>query len=187
MFKKINNILDTKLFNDIKEHVCSDMFPWFYIPDSAFDNTTDTNKTKKYSFYHTTMKEKKSNSFFNENTMMIANIMKDQFHLNDYEILRLRWGMSTNNAEKIIHNPHIDFYEQHKVILYYLNESDGDTYFYDNQNNIINQNTPEENSAILFEGNIKHSSSKPIKYDRRIILNINLVSAKNNIKYKVSI
>ena len=178
MFKKINNILDTKLFNDIKEQVCSNEFPWYYIPDSAHNYIIDTNNNKRYSFHHTTMMEKKSNSFFNEITIKIANVMKNKFGLDNYELLRLRWGMTTSYGEKIVNNPHIDFQKNHKVILYYLNKSDGDTYFYDNQNNIINKNTPEENSAILFEGNINHSISKPINYDRRIILNINLVSAK---------
>jgi len=175
IFKKMNNILDTELFNTTKKIVCSNEFPWFYLSDSSSDDVIDTNKNKKYSFHHTTMRAKKSNSIFNDFTIQIANTMKNKFGLNDYRLFRLRWGMTTNNGKKIINNPHVDFKEHHKVILYYLNESDGDTYFYDNEDNIINQNTPEENSAILFEGNIRHSSSKPIKYDRRIILNVNLV------------
>ena len=173
MFKKINNVLDKDMFVNINEKVSSNNFPWYYLPDSAIKLTTN-NKTKKYSFHHTTMSDKKSNSFFNESTIEIAEVIKDKFNLIDYELLRLRWGMTTSYGEKIINNPHIDTSDKHKVILYYLNECDGDTYFYDDKDNIINQNTPEENSAILFDGNIKHSSSKPNIYDRRIVLNINL-------------
>ena len=178
MFKKINNVLDKDIFDNINEEVSSNNFPWYYLPDSSTKLTTD-NKTKKYSFHHTTMcvslfGDKRSNSYFNESTIKIAEVIKDKFNLIDFEIIRLRWGMITSYGEKIINTPHIDTPVKHKVILYYLNKCDGDTYFYDDKYNIINQNTPEENSAILFDGNIKHSSSKPIMYDRRIVLNINL-------------
>ena len=59
-----------------------------------------------------------------------------------------------------------------------MNDNDGDTYFYDKEHKIIDSVTPKENRAILFDGLILHSSSKPIKFARRIMLNINLVKIK---------
>ena len=79
---------------------------------------------------------------------------------------------SINKAWK--NKPHIDMKEKHKVILFYLNDSDGDTYFYDKDHNIIDSVSPKENRAVLFDGSILHSSSKPTKSARRIVLNINL-------------
>ena len=65
--------------------------------------------------------------------------------------------------------------------ILYLNDSDGPTYFYkDEHDDVIGENMPEKNSAILVEGDQYHSSSRPIKYDRRIVLNINLVEVKND-------
>ena len=107
MFKKINNVLDKDMFDNINEKVSSNNFPWYYLPDSATKLITN-NKTKKYSFHHTTMGDKRSNSFFNESTIEIAEVIKDKFNLIDYEIIRLRWGMTTSYGEKIINNPHID-------------------------------------------------------------------------------
>jgi hypothetical protein len=173
MFKKIKNILDDNVFNNVKQEVCSNEFPWFYTSNSA-SQKEDTNKNKNFSFYHTTLNEGNPNSFFNEKTKEIAEIMKKKFKLDNYTITRLRWGMTTNSNKKIINEPHIDMKSKHMVILYYLNKSDGNTYFYDNDTQIINSNEPEENSAILFDGSLKHSSSKPYMYDRRIVLNINL-------------
>ena len=60
-----------------------------------------------------------------------------------------------------------------------MNDSDGDTYFYDKENKIIDSVTPKENRAVLFDGSILHSSSKPIEFSRRIVLNINLVEEEN--------
>jgi hypothetical protein len=107
--------------------------------------------------------------------------MKKKFKLNNCEIIRLRWGMTTSSNEDIRNNAHIDSPDKHKVILFYLNDSDGPTYFYkDEHDDVIGENMPEKNSAILFEGDQYHSSSRPIKYDRRIVLNINLVEVTDD-------
>ena len=63
--------------------------------------------------------------------------------------------------------------EQHKTILYYFNDSDGDTVFYKNKK-IIKRITPVLNSGICFDGSIYHSSSKPIKNIKRLVMNINI-------------
>ena len=60
------------------------------------------------------------------------------------------------------------------VILFYLTDTDGDTYFYDKNHKIIDSVSPKANRAVLFDGLCLHSSSKPTKSDRRIVLNINL-------------
>ena len=74
---------------------------------------------------------------------------------------------------KKIDDKHIDSLTDHDVILYYLNDSDGDTYFYKN-NKVIKQITPVFNKAVFFDGTTYHSSSKPVKSDRRIVLNLNV-------------
>ena len=89
------------------------------------------------------------------------------------KLLRARFGLHTSNKIKKIDDKHIDSLLDHDVILYYLNDSDGDTYFY-NKNKIIKQITPQFNKAIFFDGNIYHSSSKPVKSDRRVVLNLNV-------------
>ena len=82
--------------------------------------------------------------------------------------------MTTTINKHWKHEPHIDMKENHKVILFYLNDSDGDTYFYDKDHNVIDSVTPKANRAVLFDGSILHSSSKPVEFARRIVLNINL-------------
>ena len=181
MYKKIRNILPKKTYEKVNNEVWSFNFPWYYLCNSAYDNFPfDNNQNKTFSFHHTTMRDRDSNSWFNEPTLEIGNIMKKKFKLDNYEIIRLRWGMTTSSNEDIRNNAHIDSPDKHKVILFYLNDSDGPTYFYkDEHDDVIGENMPEQNSAILFEGDQYHSSSRPIKYDRRIVLNINLVEVQN--------
>ena len=81
-------------------------------------------------------------------------------------------------GKKYINNLHIDQKEKHQTILYYLNNSDGDTYFYKkNKKTIEKKITPEKNKAVLFDGLTYHASSKPIKNMYRLVLNINLIDA----------
>ncbi len=66
--------------------------------------------------------------------------------------------------------PHVDFHYPHWVCLYYVNDSDGDTIFYDNNQNEIKRTTPKKGRMVLFDGSIYHSASTPT-IDDRIIIN----------------
>jgi hypothetical protein len=58
-------------------------------------------------------------------------------------------------------------------MLYYVLDSDGPTYFYDDNNNIIDSVTPVAGRSVIFDGKIKHSSSSPVLSKRRIVINYN--------------
>ena len=64
--------------------------------------------------------------------------------------------------------------EPHLVCLYYINDSDGDTIFF-NKNNIIKEVSPKKGRIALFDGSIEHSAGIP-KTSPRFILNINFTT-----------
>jgi len=70
------------------------------------------------------------------------------------------------------HNPHVDNTNPHDVLLYYINDADGDTFFFDNNGKIIHRETPERGKMVIFDGATFHSSSPPSK-NIRMTLNIN--------------
>lgn len=81
--------------------------------------------------------------------------------------------------------PHIDNKFPHKNILYYLNDNDADTVFYDTiheegsawnyeVSNIAKRVTPKQNRAVFFDGFIYHSGNVS-QTDKRITLNINYI------------
>ena len=91
-------------------------------------------------------------------------------------------------------NPHVDNFDEHYVIVYYLHDSDGDTVIYNetqgwnnctfgatNEKNIsenltvAQRVTPVRNRAVIFKGNHLHSVMSPIKSPHRMIVNINLM------------
>jgi len=179
MKKIIDNVLNDSLLISIQEMINSDSMPWYFIENSASyskDKELIKHNLLNFSFYHLVFDKERSNdalSSFYDITNSIGLILKDAFELEKTNnIFRLRWGMTTTLNRVHKHNPHTDFLIPHKVILFYLNESDGDTYFYDKEHKIIDSVTPKENRAVLFDGSILHSSSKPIEFARRIVLNI---------------
>ena len=55
----------------------------------------------------------------------------DKASLQLESILRIRMGLFTkNDAESPHHNPHVDFAEPHYTAVYYVNDSDGDTFIF---------------------------------------------------------
>ena len=75
------------------------------------------------------------------------------------------------------HNVHIDNENPHDVVLYYINDADGDTFFFDNNKKIIHRETPERGKMVIFDGSTYHSSSPPSK-NIRMTLNINYANKK---------
>jgi|TARA_E500000318_G_scaffold24298_2_gene24481 hypothetical protein len=70
--------------------------------------------------------------------------------------------------------PHKDLTHNHYAMIYYVNDSDGDTIFYDNKENIIKKISPKKGRIAFFNGDILHSGSAPTQ-NLRIVLNYNFL------------
>jgi hypothetical protein len=186
--KILDNVLSDSLLTSIQERIEGPDMPWYFIENSAQPTNTELIKQTplNYSFSHLVCKPNFTSetsyhievvSPLNDMTYSMSLILKDLFKLEKpHSVFRLRWGMTTTIDKPHRHTPHIDMdLIPHKVILFYLNESDGDTYFYDKEHKIIDSVTPKENRAVFFDGSLLHSSSKPVEFTKRIVLNINLV------------
>ena len=75
-----------------------------------------------------------------------------------------------NNPEQ---RPELNF----KSLIVYINESDGDTMFFEN-NKIIKRVNHEKGKAILFDSGRTHAGQNPMKNDSRIVLNTIFVSGE---------
>jgi len=67
---------------------------------------------------------------------------------------------------------HTDKTFPHWVCLYYVNDSDGDTVFFDDDNNEIKRVSPKKGRIIFFNGDQLHTGSYPTKTPR-FVLNFN--------------
>lgn len=95
-------------------------------------------------------------------------------------VTRGKMNITWNNGDSLV-APHIDGTEPHMVFLYYINDSDGDTIFYDHlwskDSDWVDLNeemavSPKAGRAVLFNGSKFHTSTAPSCGNTRIVLNI---------------
>ena len=80
----------------------------------------------------------------------------------------------TTNTDGEYHDlPHVDRKDKHIVLLYYVNDTDGDTILFDNDLNIIKRVSPKKNRVLIFNGNILHAGCSPIQSKKRVGINFN--------------
>ena len=73
---------------------------------------------------------------------------------------------------------HTDMDFNHWVFLYYVNDSDGDTVFFkDDEKTEIKRVTPKKGRGVFFDGSIKHCSTRPSK-SHRCIFNYGFLGEK---------
>lgn len=100
-------------------------------------------------------------------------------------LIRIRAGLQLPVGKRIIHDPHVDFLEEHYTALFYFSsEIDaGHTYIYDKASdmNVLDKIEPRENRVLLFKGDVYHSSSAPEKVFKRIAVNVNFKGSINEV------
>lgn len=192
MLHIIENFAPLALQNDIDFILTNkdSNFVWEYIDEvSQWQFNVDGPVKKNYGFTHIAFNHEyggETSQFFKVFSPLIY-FIEDRFNVPVNKLLRVRVGMQTlvDENKSIIHIPHVDYREPHKTLLYYANESDGDTIFYNefyiNENSIPKNFTQQrkvsfkKGSAVLFDGLQFHSSSSPTKHNRRIAININFL------------
>lgn len=184
-----DNFLPQFYLQSIKDEVLNTNFPWYYRDSAAgtarenSDSVTLANH--QYGFHHTPFNHEYG---WSNNGMLfrpIIGAIEERFDIRVDTLIRIRLGMLTNIGQDASHYPHVDYNYPHKTVLLYLDNSDGDTVFYnemydaedDDQKLTVNmRHAPVENRAVMFEGLQYHSSSAPITNSRRITMNINFIS-----------
>ena len=129
---------------------------------------------------------------FNENRISdihdfgvdILNTFAKKHGIQINKILRIKANiLNKTDKQNHIHPPHVDIAIPHMVLLYYVNDSDGDTIIFhqkhsSDQDPVLTVNrsiSPKAGSAIMFDGLTYHSSSSPKNAKERIVLNINFL------------
>lgn len=110
---------------------------------------------------------------------------KINFKIDEIFSVRKRLTYSSEKKYNIPYQPHVDFEYNHLVLLYYVNNSDGDTFVYKEKYNKKNINIVDKKYSLLkqiefkkgriviFDGKNYHASSLS-SFNPRIVLNINL-------------
>lgn len=187
MFNKtiyqVDNFLPESINKELFSIVSNEIvFPWRLLSSTSGDINHKYDGLRQFGLVHLLYdKNLKYSSEYFAPFLIMNNYIQSTFNLKIKELLRYRLGLNLKVSEEtIIHSAHIDYDFNHLVFLYYLNDSDGATYFYTKDNSEPIHINPKKNTGVLFDGQILHSSSTPTKNSKRIVLNINFIPEEGN-------
>ena len=185
MITVIDDFLPREDFEKLQELVMSREFPWYYVdcasaPFGAFvpDNATETIGWVHIAF-------SKNNNTRSQALPVFANLLDIIVEKFNVEIIRVRASMKSYKkgfTESNYNLPHVDYFFPHVSIVYYINETDGDTWVFDQmyteqpepkEFTVKQRVSPKPNRLLLIDGLQYHTASNPINNDCRVIININ--------------
>jgi hypothetical protein len=197
-----DNFLSEEEFNSIKEYILGSKAPkphWYYGDNSSYTYDSkdlfplDTEERIRDTWaFNRDIFNFELNYGDNEALQCMSPIMKRIIEINgpDTKFKRIRFHMKCFNhgfKESNYNPPHVDYnYFPHKTLILYLNDSDGDTYFFNESFDGItpiqevkftvkDRVSPKANRAILFDGYQYHAGSNPLQHDTRVLINMNYV------------
>lgn len=174
----------------------SRQFPWYFSPASSFDPLVSLNE-KKYSFptnFHIFTNNGGVNSPYADYVLGIGDraVKAAGFEVDSVIQTRsyLQFPLSEiYRSEGLVDSLHCDWDGEHLVVIYYLNDTDGDTIVTDRkwldeegvrkdlkleEERIIGRVTPKKGRALVFDGKYYHTAIPPTT-DIRCIINYNFV------------
>jgi hypothetical protein len=179
--------------NDTEYHklfkVINDMnFPWHWTEGATYqieDSTPSSiklNSIEGFTDYpqliHSVYGNKKPNSAYYN---IIDELLLCKILIEGDAILRIKLNCNFPVSKSIIGKPHIDSTDAlaNKTSIYYLNDSDGDTIFFNEsldddftELTIKQKFTPKANTLITFDTNTIHCGCPPVNTLKRLIMNI---------------
>ena len=190
--KIIEDVLPVEQADWLEDMLTSNSIGWNYIGDGSRPNADPENVRLFPSFAHPIYAKYDDNPFGDRDMMQrfecLNHTVCAKSGLDIENMDRIRLGMHIPNPSwHGHHGPHCDQAVPHTVVLFYVTDTDGDTYFFDHEDKIdplgygydgedeykiIDRVTPKKNSMVVFDGLTTHASSYPTK-GQRITINYN--------------
>jgi len=190
--KIIEDVLPVEQADWLEEMLTSNSIGWNYIGDGSRPNADPENVRLFPSFAHPIYSMYGDNPLEDRDMMLrfesLNRSVCTKAELDIKRMTRIRLGMHIPNPSwHGYHGPHCDAGVPHTVVLFYVTDTDGDTYFFDHEDkidplgygydgereyNVIDRVTPKKNMMVVFDGLTTHASSYPTK-GQRITINYN--------------
>jgi hypothetical protein len=196
MFRIYDQFIPPSYQKALHDEMFSSAFPWHFIgstlladPSQPYhltdmgsaDSGLDTPQMY-HTFYNKTFGSEGRPSSHYYMVKPLLYFIEQQADITITEIHRIKANMLTS-VEGVSghHIPHIDERDpDHMSLIYYVNDSDGATVFFDQIGNgrtchsdftLQHQQTPRQGSAVLFDSNRFHASSMPLLTPARAVIN----------------
>lgn len=178
MIIEIEDFLPVSLQNYLEDHLTSSNFPWFFLKD-----VTSENQEYHAGFHHTPFLDGIPKTLEYDSVLFLQHYIKDIIKSESLILHRIRYGMNIKSSDSKKYNtPHIDFADdftkKHYTVLYYVNNSDGDTFVFNEtkrskEYTILKQISPKKGKLFIFDGEHFHASSRPKDNEFRIVMTLN--------------
>ena len=175
--KEIYDTLDNK----------RELFDWYFydktIPEKSkhdIENTVETGQ-----FVHIFLTTHENETFTSPHLPLVHKLVAEVFNkytIEDHKLLRAKANFLVNNRgthENSHSGVHVDLDTPHTVLLYYVNDSDGDTFLFNTDGTIQSRIKPQRGRLLVFNGKIFHASANPINHKKRWVVNIDLEAYNN--------
>jgi|TARA_B110000503_G_scaffold65815_3_gene103354 hypothetical protein len=193
--KTLDNFMPEHEFLELKDIMMSNNFPWFYVEDVSLPPedrhfVKDDLALETDGFYHTLYdRESKQESFAHNLLRKFYQQVVEQLGYTSDHLIRSRMSLKLPKIGFTPENynlPHVDYYYPHTSMIFYINDSDGDTRMFEqiftennperNKFNVQHRISPKANRLVVFNGLQYHTASNPFLFSRRVIININFES-----------
>lgn len=170
------NVIDTIVPIEIQEELLAvhtdNYFPWYFQNKTSYhDYKDDGNTVDCFQLSHGSCYDNKKLSNVFDYTKKIV----DCTMYRDLPISRIKSNLTTNlsNYNENLHQPiHVDSDNRNFVsMLYYVNDSDGGTMFFDENDKIVEKIEAKKGRLVIFPSTIKHAGCNPINTQYKIIVN----------------
>ena len=171
MIETIDNIISKSHQDELLDIVTDASFDWHYLEDVTHE-IEDGTRNNTPGFINLLVNDNGKQRSGKEH--MFTAPLDEYLNRTNQKIValhRMRLGFLLNNSTYDHNNKHVDYTFPHKVALYYLNDSDGDTILWDDE--VETRVTPRKGRMCVFDGAIPHASSCPKEYSTRIVLTYN--------------
>jgi len=176
---RLENMCKTEIFWGFNENIAGvnkDQLLKYNVPGANYDGP-------QYGFSHWALNPNGETSQCFEKVLPLMYALEEKTGTPIKEIYRIRIALSTTVGKPVQNFPHVDLNQPHKVLLYYVNDSDGDTFMFNETYSPEDEDSfpnltlkervqPKKGRAILFDGLTYHNSSAPVNNTARYIINI---------------
>jgi len=199
----IDDVVNARYQEHLKQSVMDSKFPWYFNRDITSplwywkenqlnDSKLDVEDASFTGFMHILWGKEGKESEWYDIFVPLLYSMEEKINMTIKELVQLRLGLFTLNKNRQPHHvPHVDYQDDglKYTAIYYLNDSDGETHFFNefldpNIKRFINGYDPslftvaktvkpKKGRLVLFDGRRYHASRYPESTPERIVLNIN--------------
>jgi hypothetical protein len=193
----IDDLLDEEEVDSIEKQLYDCVFPWYLSverDDAGFFYTAPKSMVKDqwkndknlidrghlvHVFFNMENNECLQNSSFTNEPIKILLAFAKKMNIEIYyqNILRVKANLMMQHKDytKTSYGiPHVDSSDKHYVLIYYVNDCDGDTALFDKNKKIFAKISPKKGRLLMFNGNTLHAGGHPSVSQSRCVINFNL-------------